>query len=90
MSEANNVWRLTVDGTEYEVELDHGTITGNRNIMLNGEVIEKDRKIFDTGTTHDFDIAGHPARLEINVKYAGLAHQSSLHVDNRYVEPLGQ
>ncbi len=42
------------------------------------------------GTTHEFEIAGHPARMEINVKYAGFAHHSSLHVDNRYVEPLEQ
>lgn len=90
MSEANNTWRVSLDGREYEVELDHGTLSGSRTIKVDGEVIEKDRKLFDTGSTHDFEIAGHPARLEIDMKYSGLAHQSSLHVDGAYVEPLGR
>lgn len=88
MSEANNVWRVTVDGAEHEVELDHGTVSGNREITLDGEVIVQDQKFFDTGTTHDFTIAGHPARIEITMTHTGFAHQSSLHVDDRYVEPL--
>jgi hypothetical protein len=90
MSEADNVWRVTVDGKEHEVELVHGSLSGDRTIKLDGEVIEKDRKFFDTGTTHDFEIAGHPAQMKIGVKYSGLAHQSSLHVDDAYVEPLTQ
>jgi len=63
MSEADNTWRVTLDGTDHEVEPDHGTISGSRAIKLDGEVIEKDRKIFDTATTHNFEIAGHPAPL---------------------------
>jgi len=90
VSEADNVWRVTLDGAEHEIELEHGTISGSRTIKLDGDVIEKARKIFDTGTTHEFDVAGHPARVKIGIKYSGLAHQCSLHVDGRYVEPLSR
>lgn len=88
MSEASNVWRVALEGTEYEVELDHGTVSGRRVITVDGAVVAEGKKLFDTGSVHDFDLAGHPARLEIDVTHAGFSHRSTLHVDNRFVEPL--
>ncbi len=88
MSEADNVWRVQVDGTEHEIELDHGTISGTRVITVDGVVVAEGQKVFDTGSSHAFDIAGQPAELQIEVTHAGLKHASSLHVAGRYVEPL--
>lgn len=88
MSEADNVWRVQVEGTEHEVELDHGTISGRRVITVDGVVVAEGKKFFDTGSTHEFDIAGQPATLRIKVSHVGFSHASSLHVSGRYVEPL--
>ena len=88
MSEADNVWRVQVDGVEHEVELDHGTVSGRRVITVDGVVVAEGQKVFDTGSTHAFEVAGQPAELEIEVTHAGFAHASSLHLAGRYVEPL--
>lgn len=88
MSEASNAWRVELDGVTYDVELDHGTLSGKREITVNGTVVAEGRKIFDTGSSHPFDLGGHPARVDIDVVYSGFAHRSALHVDDRFVEPL--
>lgn len=88
MSEANNVWRIQVEGAEHEIELDHGTISGRRVVTVDGVVVVEDSKLFDTGSTHDFDVAGQPAQLKIDVTHSGFGHASSLHVAGRFVEPL--
>ncbi|MDO9378747.1 MAG: hypothetical protein Q7T56_07845 [Nocardioidaceae bacterium] len=90
MSEANNAWRVQLDGHEYEVELVHGTISGSRQITVNGVVVDEGRKFFDTGSRHAFDLGGHSARVDIDVVHSGFAHESTLHVDERYVEPLAR
>lgn len=87
MSEANNVWRVTVEGAEHEIELEH-TMMDKRTIKLDGAVIEESRKWGFGKNEFSFDLDGHPARVSIDPKYGGLSHGSSLHVDDRYVEPL--
>lgn len=86
MSEANNVWRVDVDGTQHEIELEH-TSWGRSVILIDGtEVVRKRSWRFTT--EHHLDLAGHAAKVAITPKYGGLAYQSTLHVDRRYVEPL--
>lgn len=79
---------MQVEGVEHEIELDHGTISGRRVISVDGAVVVEDKKVFDTGSTHEFDVAGQPAQLKIDVTHSGFAHASSLHVGGRFVEPL--
>lgn len=88
MSEASKAWRVVVDGAEREIELDHGTISGKRVVTLDGVVVIDESKWFDTGSSHVFDVDGHPAEVRIDVTHAGLGHDSSLHIDGRWVEPL--
>jgi hypothetical protein len=87
MSEANNAWRVTVDGTEHDVELEHSTMTGKMIVKVDGEVIGEDRMLFKR-KQFEFDLAGRPARVSLDFKYGGLSQDSALHVDGRYVEPL--
>ncbi len=35
-------------------------------------------------------VDGHSARVTVELEYGGLAAQSSLNVDDRYVEPLSR
>ena len=87
MTEANNVWRVEVDGKEHEIELDH-TLMDKRTIMLDGEVIEESRRWSFKEKPYEFEIAGRPAKLEVHAKYGGMAWGSEFHFDGRYVEPL--
>lgn len=87
MSEANNAWRVTIDGREREIELEH-TIMDKRTIKIDGVVVDESRKWGFGKNEFAFDLDGHPARVTIDAKFAGLAYGSSLHVDDRYVEPL--
>jgi hypothetical protein len=88
MSEANNVWRVQVDGREREIELEHSSLSGKRTVIVDGEVVDETRKWGFGKNQYAFDLDGHAARLTIDAKYGGLAYGSRLHVDRRYVEPL--
>ncbi len=88
MSEANNNWRIDVDGRTHEVHLEHGTWSGKREVTVEGAVLVDESKWFDTGSSHAFDIGGHTAEVRIQVTHAGFAHASALFVDGSFVEPL--
>jgi hypothetical protein len=87
MSEANNVWRVEIDGREREIELEH-TMLDKRTISVDGEVIEQSRKWSFGANEFEWDLDGHPAKIKIDAQFGGLAYGSSLHVDGRHVEPL--
>ena len=87
MSEASNVWRVEADGATHEIEVDHSTMTGKIVLKLDGRVIDEERLWFAKKPL-DFSVGSHPARVTVEYAYSGLATRSTLHVDNRYVEPL--
>ncbi|MGI8593607.1 MAG: hypothetical protein ACR2ML_04455 [Solirubrobacteraceae bacterium] len=87
MSEANNVWRVEIQGTEQEIE---HTMTDKHTIKVDGKVVEEGRKWGFGANEHEFEVAGQQAIVKIDAKYGGLAYGSSLHLDGRYVEPLGR
>ena len=86
MSEANNVWRVDVEGAQHEIELEHSS-WGQLVVLIDGTEVERKRSWRFT-SEYRFDLAGHPARIAITPKYGGFAYQSTLHLDQRYVEPL--
>lgn len=45
VSEANSAWRVTVDGTEHEVEVDHSTMTGKIVVKLDAQVVGESRML---------------------------------------------
>ncbi|MFN8419497.1 MAG: hypothetical protein U0528_09685 [Anaerolineae bacterium] len=58
-------WMIRLDNANYQVELEHGLIMGDRKIKVNGEEIFKARKLIDFGSTHRFEINGRNAALSI-------------------------
>lgn len=89
MSEASNAWRVDLDGQEHDIEVDHSTMTGKIVVKLDGAVVDEDRLLL-TRKPLEFTVAGHPARVTVEYAYGGMAARSSLHVDERYVEPLSR
>lgn len=87
MSEANNVWRVDVGGRSREIEIEHSSWTGKIAVKLDGQQVAESR-ILARRKPVEFDVDGHRARVTVDFKYGGLAAQSSLHLDDRYVEPL--
>ena len=87
MSEADHVWRVTVNGQEHDVEIDHSTWTGKVVVTVDGAGVGEDRLWFAEKKI-DFAVAGVPARIEVAYAYGGFATESKLHLDGRYVEPL--
>jgi hypothetical protein len=87
VSEANNVWRVEVDGTEHDIEVEHSAMTGKIVVQLDGRVVDEDRLWFSRERM-EFPIGEHTARVTVEYAYGGFATQSALHLDGRYVEPL--
>lgn len=87
MSEADNVWRIDVDGVVHDVEVEHSTFTGKIVVKLDGQVMGEDRLWFSKEQI-EFTIGSTPVRVAVDNAYGGFATRSSLHVDGRFVEPL--
>lgn len=87
MSEANNVWRVDVDGRQHDIEVEHSTMSGKIVVKVDGETIDEERMLFRKKQI-EFDVAGHSARVTVDFKYGGFSQGSALHLDDRYVEPL--
>ena len=87
MSEASNVWRLNADGREHDIEVEHSTMTGKIIVRLDGVIVDEDRLLF-TKKPLEFPVGDHHARVTVEYAYGGFATRSTLHFDDRYVEPL--
>lgn len=87
VSEANNVWRVEIQGAEHEIELEH-TMWAKHAIKVDGQVVEEGRNWGFGADEQEFEVAGKQAMIKIDPKYGGLAYGSSLHLEGRYVEPL--
>lgn len=87
MSEANNVWRVDLDGHQHDIEVEHSTMSGKIVVKVDGKTIDEDRMLFRKKQV-EFDLAGHPARVTVDFKYGGFSQGSAFHLDDRYVEPL--
>ena len=87
MSEANNTWRVEVDGREHEIEAEHSTFTGKITVTVDGEEVAEDRMLMRKKDLV-FDIAGEEAVVSTQFGNAGFSADTSLHGGGRYVEPL--
>jgi len=61
---AHKVWTFTIRGSRHTVELEHGYLSGKACITVDGEQIERSRKI-GVGSVHKFQVSGVPCVLEI-------------------------
>lgn len=87
MSEADNSWRLDLDGQETQVEVEHSTMTGRVLVTVNGRPVAK-RRLLLTRKEIPVDLGSHRAQVSVSFAYLGFGARSALHLDGRYVEPL--
>ncbi|MEZ0164583.1 hypothetical protein AB2L27_07375 [Kineococcus sp. LSe6-4] len=87
MSEADNAWRIEVDGAQHDVDVDVSTMTGKIVVRLNGEVLEEDRIWFSDKQIR-FPLGAHEVQVEVDHAYGGFSTRSALRLDGRHVEPL--
>ena len=87
VSEADRTWRITVSGTEHEIEVDHSTMTGKIVVTLDGEQVGEDRMLA-TKKEIEFSVDGEQAVVGVSFAFGGMGATSELHVGGRYVEPL--
>jgi hypothetical protein len=79
---AQRTWKLNIDGTRHEVLLKHGPIQ-DREVWLDGKLIQKGRVRLDFGSDHFFSICDHPAELGIVSTLWGYDYY--LRVDGKFV-----
>ena len=87
MSEADNTWRVTVDGREQDIEVHHSTLTGAIVVTLDRREVGKARMVARRKAL-DFVVGDHVAVVSVSYAQLGLSARSSLHLDGRYIEPL--
>lgn len=87
MSEADNTWRLEIDGQEREVEVNHSTMTGKIVLSVDGVPARTSRLLL---FRQDLPVrlGEHVGQVTVAYAYAGFGARSALHVDGRFVEPL--
>lgn len=82
---AKKVWTFTIKDSNHVVILKHGTITGGRDISVDGVPLSSSSKLWDTGSVHNFEIAGVPCVLQIQLNT--LTYNYNLFVDGKFVNP---
>lgn len=87
MSEANNTWRVEIDGQQHDIEVDHSALTGRIEVRVDGYQVLTDRLVLSKKRL-DFPVAGVPARISVDFAYMGFSARSEFHLNGRYVEPL--
>lgn len=87
VSEANKAWRFEAGGQEHEVEIEHSTMTGKILVKVDGKVVDEDRMLARK-KTFAVDLDGQQVRVDVDFAFGGFSADSTLHLDNRYVEPL--
>ncbi|MEZ5412510.1 MAG: hypothetical protein R2761_31030 [Acidimicrobiales bacterium] len=87
MSEADNTWRVDLDGQHYEIEVNHYTMTGRIDVLVDGSVVGRKRLLF-TQREIPLRLGQHAAQVTVDFANLGFSARSKLHVDGRYVEPL--
>lgn len=89
MSEANNVWRVDLGGRQHEIEVEHSTMSGKIVVKVDAAVVATNRMLARKKPI-SFDVGSHRALVTVDFTYGGFGASSSLHVDDRFVEPLSR
>lgn len=82
---AKKVWRFTLEDGNHVVELEHGYLSGKRDITVDGVPLESSSKIWDTGSVHHLQVSGVPCVLQI--KAGVISFKYNLYVDGKLVHP---
>lgn len=62
---AYRLWEFDIEGESHRVELEHAYWSGNRLIRIDGSIVEKSRKIIDSGSTHTFNVSDRECSVRI-------------------------
>ncbi len=62
---ATRVWTFNFNGLSHIIELQHGTISGIRVVLLDGKIVDSGRQFIDFGSVHRFSIESHPCQVLI-------------------------
>lgn len=82
-------WRLSLDGERHELELKHALFSGKRKVRLDGRVVMRKFKFFDTGSAHSF-VLGREHTLKVLIRLVdGDLFGYQLLVDGVEVDPRG-
>jgi len=68
-----------VHNNSFSIELSHGTFFGTRKLKINGQQIEKGRKLIDSGSVHE--VVFDSRRIRVAILLQGLAFHYELRVD---------
>jgi hypothetical protein len=84
---AKKTWEVTVDGQPHQIEFRISPWTNKRSILVDGSKVDlpkEQRKIqWDTGTKHEFEVAGHEAIIA--TRSSGFDFKPHLYIDGRNV-----
>lgn len=85
---ATRNWTINLEDGTHTIELKHGTVSGKRSILIDGNPLElpsgEAKKVYDTGSTHSFTISGHEAVVAI--RSSGFSFEYELLVDGISVD----
>jgi hypothetical protein len=86
------IWTFRLEDGVHRVELDHGYMSGKRSLTVDGVVADQSSRVkdmvFDTGSTHSFQIGKHECALDIATN--GVTFTYNLTVDGFPVEESGE
>lgn len=57
-------WTVDIDGTQHKVALDWTYWGGDRQVSVDGDVVNKDTKLLRWKSAQEFEVAGHPALIK--------------------------
>ena len=85
---SKKTWEVTVDGQPHQIEFSISPWTNKRSILVDDSKVDlpkEQRKIqWDTGTKHEFEVAGHEAIIA--TRSSGFDIKPHLYIDGRNVD----
>ena len=81
---ANRTWTFKLEDGTHTVDLEHGYFSGKRTIYVDNKLVLEEKKSFDTGSAHSFQINGHTCTVHVQVK--GFGFNFDCTIDGRSVE----
>ena len=84
---AERIWHFTVNDATHEAALQHSSLSGEKRVYLDGELIHRSRQFIDFGLRLEFLTDG--AVCELRISTNGITFRYQLSVDGRAVRHDG-
>ena len=76
---ATKDFKFTLEDGEHTVHLEHGSISGKRSILVDGQPLTQEKKFVDSGGDYPFQINGH--RGMVVIRNNGLGFKYDVAID---------